>query len=78
MPFASLEESTAAFERTRTAVRAAGREAPVVYSAAQVLCAGGNGAEVSARADRIYLQALDMADLDHLELVAARIVPQLG
>ncbi|MFV2197576.1 LLM class F420-dependent oxidoreductase [Nocardiopsis sp. LOL_012] len=112
VPFASPEETAAAFERTRTAVRAAGREAPMVYSAAQVLCAGRNEAEVSDRADRIgrevgelrrnglaggpdevvdrigafgeagadriYLQVLDMADLDHLELVAAKIVPQLG
>jgi alkanesulfonate monooxygenase SsuD/methylene tetrahydromethanopterin reductase-like flavin-dependent oxidoreductase (luciferase family) len=28
-------------------------------------------------ASRIYLQVLDLADLDHLELVAAKIAPQL-
>lgn len=27
--------------------------------------------------DRIYLQLLDLADLDHVELIAARVVPQL-
>jgi F420-dependent oxidoreductase-like protein len=27
---------------------------------------------------RVYLQALDMGDLDHLELVAREVVPQLG
>ncbi len=29
-------------------------------------------------AQRVYLQVLDLADLDHLELVAREIVPQLG
>ncbi|MGL6235889.1 MAG: LLM class F420-dependent oxidoreductase [Segniliparus sp.] len=28
--------------------------------------------------DRFYLQTLDLADLDHLALVAERVVPQLG
>jgi F420-dependent oxidoreductase-like protein len=28
-------------------------------------------------ADRVYLQTLDLSDLDHLELVAAEVVPQL-
>ena len=27
---------------------------------------------------RVYLQLLDMSDLDHLELFAADVVPQLG
>ncbi|AZM91736.1 MULTISPECIES: LLM class F420-dependent oxidoreductase [Streptomyces] len=27
---------------------------------------------------RVYLQLLDLADLDHLELVSARVLPQLG
>ena len=26
---------------------------------------------------RMYLQVLDLADLDHLELIAAEVVPQL-
>jgi alkanesulfonate monooxygenase len=30
-----------------------------------------------ARLDRVYLQLLDLSDLDHLELVAAEVVPQL-
>jgi alkanesulfonate monooxygenase SsuD/methylene tetrahydromethanopterin reductase-like flavin-dependent oxidoreductase (luciferase family) len=29
-----------------------------------------------AGADRIYLQALDLADLDHLDLIAAEVVPR--
>ena len=28
--------------------------------------------------ERVYLQALDMSDLDHLELVAREVVPQIG
>ena len=31
-----------------------------------------------AGADRIYLQVLDLADLDHLELVAAAVAPQVS
>lgn len=31
-----------------------------------------------AGARRMYLQVLDLADLDHLDLVAERVVPQLG
>ena len=27
---------------------------------------------------RVYLQLLDLADLDHLELIAAEVAPQLG
>ena len=35
------------------------------------------GAFVAAGASRIYLQTLDLSDLDHLDLVAAQVVPQL-
>ena len=31
-----------------------------------------------AGASRVYLQVLDLADLDHLDLVAAEVAPQLG
>src|SRR5690606_5541458 len=111
VPFASLEDTEAAFGRTADAVAVSGRSAPMVYSAAQVLCAGRDEAEVSKRAarigrdvselrqnglagtpgeivdrigrfgaagaERMYLQVLDMSDLDHLELVASAVVPQL-
>ncbi|WP_150240792.1 LLM class F420-dependent oxidoreductase [Nocardiopsis quinghaiensis] len=111
VPFASVEDTSAAFERTRAAVGASGRGAPMVYSAAQVLCVGKDEAEVARRAERIgrevpelrenglagtpdelvekigrfaaagaermYLQMMDMSDLDHLELVASRVAPQL-
>jgi alkanesulfonate monooxygenase SsuD/methylene tetrahydromethanopterin reductase-like flavin-dependent oxidoreductase (luciferase family) len=36
------------------------------------------GRYAEAGATRIYLQTLDLADLDHLELVASAVVPQLG
>ena len=111
VPFSSLEETEAAFDRTTEAVRVSGRGAPMVYSAAQVLCVGRDEAEVAERAaaigrkpeelrrdglagtpeevvdkigrfgavgaERIYLQVLDMADLDHLELVASAVAPRL-
>ncbi len=36
------------------------------------------GAFVEAGAERIYLQALDLHDLDHLRLVAAEVAPAVG
>ncbi|WP_141923507.1 LLM class F420-dependent oxidoreductase [Haloactinospora alba] len=112
VPFSPVAETSAAFERTRSAVADSGRSEPMVYSAAQVLCCGRNDAEVSRRAEaigrdvaelkanglagtpdevtdrigrfaeagaqRMYLQVLDLSDLDHLELVATEVAPQLG
>ncbi len=31
-----------------------------------------------AGAERIYLQVLDLSDLDHLSLIAAEVAPHLG
>jgi alkanesulfonate monooxygenase len=36
------------------------------------------GAFAEAGAQRIYLQVLDLADLDHLRLIAAEVVPALA
>jgi F420-dependent oxidoreductase-like protein len=36
------------------------------------------GRYAEAGAQRIYLQVLDLADLDHLDLAAAEVAPQLG
>ncbi|MGZ4568490.1 MAG: LLM class F420-dependent oxidoreductase [Blastococcus sp.] len=36
------------------------------------------GRYAEAGAERVYLQVLDLADLDHLDLVASEVVPQLG
>lgn len=114
IPFVDLATLTAQFDRVRAAVSAAGRPAEsVTYSAAFVLCAGRDDAEIARRAaaigreveemrgnsptvgtpdeivqklspfieagvQRIYLQVLDMSDLDHLELFAAEVKPRLA
>jgi F420-dependent oxidoreductase-like protein len=36
------------------------------------------GRYAGAGAQRVYLQVLDLADLDHLDLVASEVAPQLG
>jgi alkanesulfonate monooxygenase SsuD/methylene tetrahydromethanopterin reductase-like flavin-dependent oxidoreductase (luciferase family) len=36
------------------------------------------GRYAEAGATRVHLQVLDLADLDHLDLVAAEVAPQLG
>jgi F420-dependent oxidoreductase-like protein len=112
IPFATLEDSAAAFGRVREACAEAGRDPQsVVYSAAQTVCCGRDDAEVARRAKaigvevdalrqsglagtptqlvdklgqfaqagagRIYLQVLDLADLAHLELLAAEVLPQV-
>lgn len=113
IPFVQLDELTAQFERVAAAVADAGRAADsMTYSAAFVLCAGRDDAEIARRAaaisrevdelrsnsptvgtpaeivdrlgpfveagvQRVYLQLLDMSDLDHLELIASQVVPQL-
>jgi F420-dependent oxidoreductase-like protein len=71
------------FEKVRGAVAQTGRA--MKYSAAQIVCLGRDDAEVVDEigrftdwgADRLYLQVLDLADLDHLELLASEVVPQL-
>ncbi|MFD0277424.1 LLM class F420-dependent oxidoreductase [Kitasatospora sp. NPDC127111] len=42
----------------------------------EVVAKLGRYAEVGT--ERVYLQILDLDDLDHLELIAARVAPQLG
>ncbi|RYV51704.1 LLM class F420-dependent oxidoreductase [Pengzhenrongella frigida] len=111
--FAPKNEIAARFAAVRDACTAVGRDPDdLVYSAALVLCAGADDAEVSRRAARIgrdpaelrasgvagtpaeivdtlaelakagatrvYLQVLDLHDLDHLDLVAREVAPQLG
>lgn len=110
-PFMPLDGITTTYDRVRTALTDAGR-APdsLTYSAAFVVCAGRDDAQVSTRAaaigrevdelrgnspfagtpgqivdklgpfaeagvQRVYLQLLDMSDLDHLELIASAVVP---
>jgi F420-dependent oxidoreductase-like protein len=52
------------------------RENGVAGSPAEAVDVLGRYAE--AGASRVYLQVLDLGDLDHLDLVAAEVVPQLG
>lgn len=114
VPFVPLETLTAQFERVTAAVTEAGRPADsLTYSAAFVLCAGRDEAQIAKRADaigrevdelrsnsplagtpaemvdrlgpfieagvqRVYLQVLDMADLDHLEFFAGSVMRQLS
>jgi alkanesulfonate monooxygenase SsuD/methylene tetrahydromethanopterin reductase-like flavin-dependent oxidoreductase (luciferase family) len=104
VPFASVEDTAAAFGRVREACAAAGRDSSsMVYSVAHTVVCGRTDAEVARRAAAIgrapgdgqgglfgspgqladqlaayeqagaqgcYLQVLDLADLDHLELLA--------
>jgi F420-dependent oxidoreductase-like protein len=113
LPFTSVDDAAAAFGRVRSACADAGRDADeLTYSAAQVVCAGRDEAEIKRRADaigrdvselrtnglagtpaeiaeklgrfaeagagRVYLQVLDLADLDHLDLIASEIAPQVA
>ena len=112
VPFDSLADTTAAFDRVRAAVSTAGRaDDSMIYSAAQVVCVGANEAEFTKRAaaigreaaelrenglagtadeviakakmfgdagaTRLYLQVLDLSDLDHVELIATEVMPHL-
>ncbi|QKT09514.1 LLM class F420-dependent oxidoreductase [Rhodococcus sp. W8901] len=112
LPFVSIEDTVAQFDRVREACAAVDRDPDkLVYSNALVLCCGRTEDEIARRAarigrevdelrenglagtpaelvdkigryseagtQRIYLQTLDLADLDHLELVASEVMPQL-
>ena len=110
-PFQSAADAGELFGLVRDACTAAGRTAPMVFSAAQVLCCGRDEAEFRRRAEaigrdaaelranglagtvaevvdalgaygaagatRMYLQTLDVDDLDHVELVASEVARQL-
>lgn len=112
IPFATVEDTAAAFGRVREACSAAGRhETSMIYSAAQTVCCGRSPAEVERRAsaigmktseladtglagtpdeivskigklaetgaEHVYLQVLDLNDLEHLELIAAEVLPRV-
>jgi F420-dependent oxidoreductase-like protein len=112
LPFASLTDSAAQFDRVRAACAEVGRDpGTMIWSNALVLCCGRDEAEVRRRAEaigrdpaelrenglagtpaeivdkigryaelgsrRIYLQVLDLTDLEHIELVAAEVMPQV-
>ncbi|MGZ4609540.1 MAG: LLM class F420-dependent oxidoreductase [Actinomycetes bacterium] len=112
VPFSSLAETAAAYDRVRAACEETGRDpASLVFSAAQTLAVGADEAEVRRRAaaagtdaeavrrgglggtvaevtekvgrfrelgaGRLYLQVLDLGDLDQLRLVAGEILPRV-
>jgi F420-dependent oxidoreductase-like protein len=113
-PFMPLETVRTTYERVRAALAEAGRSPDsLTYSAAFVVCAGRDDAQVARRAaaigrdvgelrdnsplvgtpneivdklgpfaeagvQRVYLQLLDMSDLDHLDLFASEVLPRLG
>src|SRR5262249_51787668 len=112
-PFASIQDTAAAFDRVRAASAAVGRaETSLIYSTAQVVWGrtppgirtpeeiskraaaigrepdelrehglAGTPGEIAAKlgefasigASRVYLQVLDLHDLDHLDLLAELI-----
>jgi len=110
-PFVPLEVFTTQRDRVRAACDAIGRTRPITFSAALVLCAGRDDAEVARRAaaigrepeelrangaagtvdevaatirrwhdagaERVYLQVLDLDDVEHLDLVAHEVAPLL-
>lgn len=113
VPFQSVDDTAAAYDRVRAACADAGRDpGSLTFSAAQVLCCGRDEAEVARRAaaigrevdelrehglagtpaevvekartfaaagaTRLYLQVLDLSDLEHLDLVAAEVMPALA
>jgi F420-dependent oxidoreductase-like protein len=112
LAFPAFDEVAPKLDRVREACREAGRDpGSLVLSAAFVLCAGTDDAEVERRAraigrdavelranglagtptaivdrlgvlaeqgvTRVYLQVLDLQDLDHLAFVASEVAPQL-
>ncbi|MEU7774851.1 hypothetical protein AB0C50_28675 [Micromonospora taraxaci] len=112
LPFASVPDTAAQFDRVRAACAEIGRDpGQMVWPNALVLCCGRDDAEVARRAaaigrepdelranglagtpaevldtigryadigsERIYLQVLDLGDLEHLELVASEVMAKL-
>jgi F420-dependent oxidoreductase-like protein len=113
VPFAPLETIKTQIERVDAALADAGRaRESMTYSAAFVLCAGRDDAEIARRAaaigrevdelrsnspvvgtpaeiadrlgavrelgvQRVYLQTLDLSDLDHVAFFAAEVLGQL-
>ncbi|WP_433394398.1 LLM class F420-dependent oxidoreductase [Micromonospora sp. KLBMP9576] len=115
MPFKTVAETAAAYERVREACDRAGRaesgRAPLTLSAGIVVAIGRTDADAQRRAaplhvksalppedpvvgspaqlvdrigefaaigaTRVHLRLIDFADLDHLELIAAEVLPRL-
>ena len=110
MPFKTVAETAAAFDRVRAASGRYGRS--VTLSAGIVVALGRTDEEAQRRAaplhvpsalppedpvvgspdalvqrigefaaigaTRVHLRVIDMSDLDHVELIASRVLPQVG
>ena len=110
--FHSLDTFIARKQRVEAACTAVGRQRPLRYSMALVVCAGATEADVVRRAaaigqepgelrkngaagsaeetaatirsfvdagaERVYLQVLDVSDLDHLDFIAGEVAPLLA
>jgi F420-dependent oxidoreductase-like protein len=78
-PFAPLELAKTRYERVAAAVAAAGRPADaIVYSAAFVICAGRDDAEVARRAEAIGRELDELRATSPLVGTPAEIVDKLG
>jgi F420-dependent oxidoreductase-like protein len=79
MPFASLDDLTAQYERVAAAVADAGRaKDSLTYSAAFVLCAGRDEQDFSRRADAIGREVDELRENSPLAGTAGEIVDRLG
>ena len=110
-PFVPEDDAPEIYERIFAACEAVGRTEMPTLSAALVVCAGSNDAEVERRANaigrepaelhengiagtpaeiieklkryeamgvsRVYLQLLDIHDLDHVDFIGSEILPQI-
>src|SRR6266704_2568825 len=75
--FSTLDETREMYEReARKRAEAIGREPPLFGSPAQVVDQIGRFAELGAT--RMFLQILDLSDLDHLDVIASDVAPQLS
>jgi F420-dependent oxidoreductase-like protein len=114
MPFKTVRETAAAFDRVRAASERYGRPTakPLTLSAGVVVALGRTAAEAERRAaplhvpsalppedpvvgtpdklverigelaavgaTRVHLRVIDMSDLDHVDLIAAEVLPQVA
>jgi F420-dependent oxidoreductase-like protein len=79
VPFASLDTIKTQFERVRDAVESVGRpQEGMTYSAAFVVCAGRDDAEISRRADAIGREVDELRSNSPLVGTPNEIVDQLG
>ncbi|HEY3005178.1 MAG TPA: LLM class F420-dependent oxidoreductase [Kribbellaceae bacterium] len=69
---AEVERRAAAIGRDVAELRANG----LAGTPAEVVDTLGRWAEIGT--ERVYLQVLDLSDLDHLELIASEVLPQVG